>query len=88
MKTAVHHQSFLKLPLTINYAGRRYTAEIIGKIIPFNKYFTCIIPGEDLIIMEAVTQPSSTRLSWKVSRDNKFAHLMPMIGSEIEKHLA
>jgi hypothetical protein len=67
--------------------GKKHTVEIVGKVIPFCKYFTCKIPGADMLILEATRANRSQSYSWSARQQHQFSYLVPFIGKEIEKHL-
>lgn len=81
-------KSTVKIPLDITYRGRHHKAEVVGRIHPFNKYFTCRIPGENMLIMEAIYNERSRGYTWKTKDDHTFAYLTSLIGKEIEKYFS
>ncbi len=78
-------KSTIKIPIDIQYKGEHHKAEVVGRIHPFNKYFTCRIPGENLLIMEATYNETSRHYHWKACTQHSFAYMATMIGKEIEK---
>lgn len=81
-------KTILRIPLRIVHDGKTYKGEVVGKIIPFNKHFTCKIPGEDILIVEAEYNITTGRYSWHVPTEHEFSYLAPAIGREIEKYIA
>jgi hypothetical protein len=78
---------FLRLPININYNGKIVCAEITGSSLPLGKYFTCRIPGADMIIFEAVQKGNSGEYSWGTCYGKQLGYQVPFIGKEIEKQL-
>jgi len=79
------NDSIIRIPLHFNFKGKNYIGEIIGKVAPFNRYFTCRIPGENMIILEAKQGINPGKFNWVSCSGNDFNHLVPYIGKEIEK---
>ncbi len=78
---------FLRLPINISHNGKIVCAEITGGRLPLNKYFTCRIPGADMIIFEAVQRGNSGEYSWGTCYGKQLGYQVPFIGKEIEKQL-
>jgi len=77
----------LRLPIIITYKDNVFCAEIIGKTAPFNRYFTCRIPGADMLVIEALPSEVSGKYTWGICHGKELGYLLPFIGMEIEKHL-
>ena len=88
MPVSIHSSSVLWLPLVITFMGRQHRVEVVGKLVPFCKYFTCRIPGADILVFEAISGSTPCRFSWVASTKHQFSYLVPFIGKEIEKYLA
>ena len=82
-----HNSRILRLPLRFFHKGKRYEGEIVGKVVPFNKYFTIRIPGADMLILEALPCHEERRFSWVTNSQHEFGYLVPLIGREIEKYI-
>ena len=78
---------FIRLPINIHYNGKIVSAEITGQSQPFNRYFTCRIPGADIVIIEAFESEKSGAYSWEVCYGKQLGYIVPFIGKEIEKQL-
>ena len=79
--------SILDIPLSIKYKGKDYSCKVTGRVHPFSKYFTCRIPGANIVVLEAQPKDKSGNISWKVTHGIEFGYLVPFIGKEIEKYI-
>jgi hypothetical protein len=80
--------AIVRIPVQFTFKGKGYTAEVIGKAAPFNKYFTCRIPGANILILKAVPGAAPNQYSWTICHGNEFSYLAPFLGKEIEKYFA
>lgn len=83
----MNNSRILRLPLRFIHKGKCYEGEVVGKVKPFNKYFTIRIPGENMLILEALPCHEEKKYAWAMNCHHEFEYLVPYIGREIEKYL-